>query len=478
MIDNMPMLISLFFLFYSAPSCSSDFLLFIGAGGKEPKAGTIFDDAIKIVGYYAKRTPGITVDVALNGGHRKTEALVENFFSEASSKSAFLESDYIRLIKKYQTKLENNEMKSGDQLMIYIDSHGAQKNGTSKTHKIAASGKRADEFNDLSGANLVNLDELFILRKLAKEKGVKLAIVDASCHSGNTLELADENTCVISSTGPNHYGYGDFSEQFAKGMVKGKNLEEIFLEVRAKDLYAGLPMISTEVGVSVTNTLYEIMTHFLYHFEKKTDKLLPFLQSNSSEYHQCMADSNFNALFEIINTIEKQNTVMKKTLFYMSQYKNVDLGKLKDLLAKYKKSLDLARLKMRELDVARLNQVEVFTKQSYTWRELVTTDFNPLILKMQKRIDSETDELKINLYKEMKTIYVQAENKKNELMKTHPDLVLIPAKEKEIKKLIDSNYFINSAIAKEERKLYTALYKNAQQVEPSANPNPCQNFKI
>ena len=51
-------------------------------------------------------------------------------------------------------------------------------------------------------------------------------------------------------------------------------------------------------------------------------------------------------------------------------------------------------------------------------------------------------------------------------------------KELEIKKLIDSNYFTNASIAKEERKLYSALYKKAQEGLPETQPNPCKNFKL
>lgn len=142
-----------------------------------------------------------------------------------------------------------------------------------------------------------------------------MAIIDTTCHSGSTLALADDNTCVISGTGPNHYSYTNFSQSFTAAMIKGMNLEEIFLQVRAMGYTAGFPMISTYLGQAVNSILYEKITPFLYYSEVSAqgslDLLSPFLQTNHSDYHQCVADKNFVSLIATINLIEELNTITK-----------------------------------------------------------------------------------------------------------------------------------------------------------------------
>lgn len=477
-------------LVLSLPSSAADHLMVIGAGGEPETQDTIFDGAIKNIGDYVKRSPGLKVDVALNGGHPVTETLIAASFPNASSKSGFGESDYKRLLESYVQKLKSNELLSGDQLMIYIDSHGAEKEDKFKSHRIATSGARATDLNTLAGASLVSLDQLSELKVLAKAKGVKMAIIDASCHSGNSLSLADDNTCVISGTGPNHYGYGTFSKNFVASMQKGKSLEEVFLEARAMDTTPGLPMISTQSGLAVTSVIYEKITPFLYHFDNTNDKLSPFLKENSGAYGQCVAEGNYKALVKTINSIEELNTVTKKSLFGTSVVKEVDLTDLKAHLARYKNAMDLVKSKMIELGSDRLKTEENFKakgavgnwttawEQKYTWAELITSDYNKLLSNLQERINAETDEAKLTTYAATKSLYLQAQAKKAELLRTQPDLAGIPAKEVEIKKLIESNYWTTSAIATEERKLYSALYKNSQKSEPNDTRNPCKEFKI
>lgn len=481
-------------------SWSADHLMFIGAGGEKPGEKTMFDDTIKNVGNYVQRSPNLRVDVALNGGydqahretHSATRAIINDVFAKAESKSDFQASDYKRLIKSYINKLNNNQIIEGEQLMIYIDSHGAKKGDSSTTHTIATSEGTPSNLTNLKGAKLVNLDDLKTLKKLAKEKHVKMSIIDMSCHSGNTLELADANTCVISSTGPNHYGYNIFSENFASAMKKGKNLEEIFLEIRATDETSSMPMISTAAGLSVNATIYDKITPYLYNFDSKTDKLMPFLQENSNEYHQCIADQNFNSLIKTINLIEELNTATYKVLWKPVTVKEVDLSKLKELLGQYKNSQDLLRSKMRGLGRDRLKKLEKFnaiatdpesgykgsTDFSYTWDDLLTSDFNKLIQEKQRQINGEKNPAERAGLLAVKALYVQAQSKKEEILRTNADLLIIPVREDDIKNLIDNNDKLSNAIGAEERKLYSALYSKSQKSQQAAQPNPCRDFKI
>lgn len=468
-------------------SCS-DYLMFIGAGGEPTyKQDTMFDDSIKSMSAYTKRNPGIKAEVALDGGHSVTQQIVRNQFSANVKKSDFYETDYKQIIERYKSKLENGEMVSGDQFMIYIDSHGAEKQTQFKTHSIATSASGATNLNTLSGAEVVDLDQLEILKKLAKDKGVKMAIIDASCHSGNTLALADDNTCVISGTGAKHYGYSRFSENFINGMQKGKNLEEIFLETRKVDDTPSLPMISSSAGLAVNSILYDKITPFLYEYSETTDKLTPYLQQNSNEIQMCIANQNFLSLMETINTIEKLNTISRKIFLTTIESKNLDLSHLKNLLLKYKTALDTAALKMRALNIDRLNKIEkisnTFTdgtiwSQDYSWKDILSMDYNKLIGDANTRANREQALDKKAASLGLAAFYAKVKSKKEEILRTNTDLVNIEDKQKDIASAAEATYFTTREIAIEERKLYDALYKKMQLDRPASQSNPCRDFKI
>jgi hypothetical protein len=465
---------------------TKDFLMVIGAGGEAPKRDTIFDDSISNLGSYAQQSPGIFVDLALNGGHAKTEAIMRDSFPKSTMRSDFQDMDYNRLIQKYKTLLENNVMKKDDQLLIYINSHGAQQTADVKTHHIATGEGNVKNLITLEGAKLVDLDQLEVIKNLAKVKGVKLAIVDSSCHSGATQALADDHTCVISSTSKNLYSYFNFSPNFTLGMKKGKNLEDLFLQIRSADDSPAMPMISTPAGVEASTFLEEKITPFLYYFDEDQDKLSPFLRKNSNDYQQCIADENYNSLAQTIDQIEKMNTQASKFLWWTIESKAVDLSTFKTLLLKYKKTLDLLRLKSRELGTERLNREEHFiqrqatypisSNKKYTWQELITTDFTSLIDKTKKRIALETDRFSLADKQGLLAFYQEVSAKKEDVLKMHPDLIQLQEKEKEMKKLAESNYSISAEIAIEERKIYSSLYKNAQKKQPLKSSNPCKDF--
>jgi hypothetical protein len=461
---------------------ATDYLMYIGAGGEdEKKDGTIFDSSIQEMAKYTKRTPNLKFNIALNGGHAKTEAIINKSFQNAETKSQFQASDYERLIQTYKTKLENNEIVSGDQLMIYVDTHGGENNGKFKTHSVASSSGRVNNFDTLSGNSSINLDELEILTKLAKAKGVKMAIVDVSCHSGSTLALADENTCVISSTGPHHYGYTSFSQNFIANMAKGKNLEEIFLKTRSLHTAPALPMISTPAGNEATATLYDKITPFLYYFGKH-DKLSPYLAKNQGERLQCIANTNYNSLLDTINEIEELNTVSRKILWWKRKKKKVDLTNLKNLLEVYKKGIDHVQEKMNDLTTDNLNQKEKFRSTSlaieYSWKSLLTTNFNSLISDLEKRVARETNPSDIEQLNGIISVYTQANARKTELISKQPNLGDLSIKEEKIRNEILANFSNAAAVGVEERKLFSALYQRAEKDQAENKANACKNFKL
>ncbi len=483
--------VTLFSALFIQSALCSDYLLAIGAGGEDPNLPTtIFDSAFKNLSGYVQSSPGLKGDIALNGGHSTTEGIRDSFPSNVG-KSSFYSDDYQRLIQTYKTKLENNEMVQGDQFMIYIDSHGAAKVGNQNTHYIATSGAGASNLKNLEGSKLVDLEQLEVLKKLAKEKGVKMAIVDMSCFSGNTLALADDNTCVISSTGTNHYGYSSFSDNFSEAMKKGKSLEEVFLEVRANHNAPAFPMISTEAGLAMNSLIYDKISEFLFNKAKSTDNLTDYLVDNHSEQKMCIANQKYNSLLKTIDDIEKLNTVTKKSLWgetYTS--KEVDLSNLKNLLQNYKKSLDTAAVKMRELDTDRFNRLEYISAsvqinqytttmdEPFKWKDLINSNYDKIIETFKtKAADPTIDVLTKTETLTALAYYQKAKEKKEEIIKNNPDLLLIPAKQEEIAKSIGDTYDIARDIATEERKLYQTQYKSFQKQKPDTQ-NACQKFKL
>ena len=96
-------LISFVTLCFSLQAHATDYLMFIGAGGEPAKQSTtLFDPTIKNMATYVNRSPELKVNVALNGGHSKTEEIIKNSFPGAESKTNFQESDYKRLIENYK----------------------------------------------------------------------------------------------------------------------------------------------------------------------------------------------------------------------------------------------------------------------------------------------------------------------------------------------------------------------------------------
>lgn len=470
---------------------AEDYLVIMGAGGEGSKEDTIFDSGIRNIANYVKNRPDLKVDVALNGGHPKTEELIRNEFPAGTATSQFKDTDYRRLIAKYKTMLSSDKMKAGDQLMIYIDTHGAEKEAAYKTHRIAvAGGGAATNLNNLQGTTLVALDELEVLKDLAAKKGVRLAIIDQSCHSGNTIKLADENTCVVTSTGPNHYGYTSFGNYFPNNMTKGKSLEQAFLETRNMESAPSYPMISSVEGMNAYNELYEKLTPFLYDYDEKNDKLTPYLMKNNSEAQLCLSDANYKSLMATINSIEEMNTVSKKILWWTQSFKEVDFTELKQLLTDYKTILDQTAIKMRELRAERLDTEEKISVRASNsnyrieyqyhvkWKDLLTTDYDSLIRAMNVRIMAETDNYEKTSLMGTLDFYQKAKARKEELLRTQPDLATVQDKQKEIMQGLTHTNTLSRSIAREERKLFEAMYKQAQKANPDKSKNPCHNFKL
>ena len=238
-------IVLLLFIMVLGSSAQTSHLAIIGGGGEAKGSSTIFDGDLKHISKFARMNPNWITTSSFNGGHSETENIIKSNLNITNE--PFTKNSCEQLIKT-----TNGELKSGDQLLIHINSHGARRDvSTEKTHKIATAESALENYETIGGST-VGLDYLKKLTELANHKGIKLAIIDFSCHSGSTLNIANKNTCVITSTGPNHYGYTGsdqtFTSLFNSKLEKGKSLEEIYLEAREKYFDKSFPMIFSPQG--------------------------------------------------------------------------------------------------------------------------------------------------------------------------------------------------------------------------------------
>ena len=269
----------------SIPNHNKEFY-FMGAGGDPAGDTTIFDKVIQTLGRFSSETTNDwKTTISLNGGHKSTEALISKRFTKADNTGAFTEKNLNDMIADIESKLQDGRLKSGDQLMLLIDTHGAMKTSKEKTHSVALSEGAASELKGLSGAHIFSMDKLQKIIDLAAEKGVKLALMDFSCYSGNTLSLLGNNlnkACLISASGPNQYSYiegldpirsfpsSSFSGKFVESLKAGKNLEELFLTARKGTSDPDFPMISTVEGRETNDFIYNWISPFLNYNQSHT----------------------------------------------------------------------------------------------------------------------------------------------------------------------------------------------------------------
>jgi hypothetical protein len=134
--------------------------------------------------------------------------------------------------------------KAGDEVILFYQGHGAPITYNQDTHNVG-----------LENDEQYNMDLLKNSIKPLLAKGVKVALVDLSCYSGRTQDLADQlpGLCVVSAA-PNNYLVNNstrldnetfFSKQFVNIDTAGLlSIEEHYLKTRIQDTH-NLPQISS-----------------------------------------------------------------------------------------------------------------------------------------------------------------------------------------------------------------------------------------
>lgn len=481
----LPLLTTTIALF--SPLAKADRNLILFGGGGEPRNlnNTIFDNTLTEMDNYLSKNKWKS-SISFNGGHSQTEAMLTMKFSDAVNKTTFTPSNYNTLIKMYENQIKSGEIKSGDQLMIMIDTHGAEKPAGDQglTHQIAVGqGASTTNLNDLSGSSTISLDSLKNLTMLAKEKGIKLAILDFSCHSGNTLPLANENTCVISSTGTKHFGYNTFSESFIQKMKAGKSLEDVFLATRKDTTDNSFPMISTDEGKAINQDFYPAITPYLYYYEKeqRLDKMTDYLLSASTNVGLCQRQSQFDVLLNQLENLRAVNV--------LNANKSMpEIERIKALIVDYKAKQDRYIGMVRDWGTPELSRKEQFVGTAkvgkrtermtgnFTWKELVEGDFDTIIKNVSSAKLGTRDPATQAQFQASIDMHTKARDKQREILSSYPNLKDYKQKFRKAVDEMQGTYTIANKIALEERKLYDNMYNNLRQEKKSSNA--CRSFML
>lgn len=461
-------------------------ILILGGGGEPKGTNTIFDNNLTQLGDYFKSKSWNYSRMAFNGGHSETEEIITRKFTNIGTKSNFTENQYNLLIDDYTDKISRGLIGPGSNLMLYVDTHGGQKEEGQLTHSISLSGAAITDTTTAKGSEVVSMDKLLALRTMARNNGVKLAIIDLSCHSGASQALADENTCVISSTGPNHLGYtgpGTFGDHFVSRLKSGRNLEEVFLEAReVTDYDNGTPMISTPEDRIMNESLYEAITPYLYHANPDGDKLGSYLTKLSQEdltCHMQKREEDFKKINKFISEIEAANRVQRRFLFWTYEEIGMDLSSLKENIKAYKDVQDKMLQELKKTNTRQLQTVETISVAGFmdtpiTLGELFRTNYEEIIAKKDLELLNAPGDADLI---RAKTYFIALKRKKEELAARKPDLFSAARVAANYDKMVESTYNLANRIKRDEKLLYNASYNKVKK-ENAGRSNPCRDFVL
>lgn len=442
-------------------------MVIMGGGGEphknykgQPNEETIFDRSLEALGAYSKN-PHVKTTIAFNGGHEKTEEISRRHFG---IQKPFDSQEFLRMITQYKQKIERGEITNKDQILINILSHGAKKSPGELTHQIAANGVVTD-FNDMAGTSNVSVDALKSLVDVATREGVKLGIIDYSCHSGNTLALANANTCVIASTGPDHFagaGTYAFGTVVSEALKKGRTLEEAYLEARSRFNDVSFPMISSPAGKEVQEKIYTPMTPYLYYHHPNQDKFIPFMEEKVS------AGADSCDLDEGISTIMKE--VQSVSRFQIDKESLDELREFQKAVTEYNSFLKELKEKMRIHGLGEIGKKHKLCSGStcitYSTKEIALGRYEQTI----KFFESQDPKG----YKDQINIARQALVLKEQILRDSPGVKDSARFWSSFPDLQRKTSILESNVGKHQRTLYQLMYQQSQ----ASGPNPCRDFKL
>ena len=222
-------------------------------GGAGDLAENTFTADFKLLSVSAKGY-GWKNQILFNGSHQQDLDEVQKAAGDPTK--GFSDKNLTDSLQQIAKDATANKIKTGDQVLIVIDTHGTP-DSSGKSHKVAC--------ND-SICDLGKLDQTV---RTLEAKGVKVAIVDLSCYSGHSQNLASAKTCVISGTTADDVGWSTFATHFISSIHPGQSLEDVFLTARKQPTSFGLPQISTAAGAMTTATIRNLGSESVVRVDAK-----------------------------------------------------------------------------------------------------------------------------------------------------------------------------------------------------------------
>ncbi|MBO9666716.1 MAG: hypothetical protein J7501_07860 [Bdellovibrio sp.] len=367
-----------------------------------------------------------------DGGHRMSDAIANQLTrgrnAQMTSKNLNDEIDNLN------AKIEKGTLGKDDQLLIALATHGRPRNGQD-THEV-----------DTVGGQF-NLDKLQEVQKLAEAKGVKLAIIDMSCYSGNTLSLASDKTCVVSSATSENVGYNGTGTSLTDQIGKKKNLEQAFLDARQDPrlINPDAPQISTAAGKVAGTATRGLSEGMLIR-----DQLQGSLEANSCEpldkqkFAKLIAD--LKAVSDAANGKKSADPLEGELAQAIQDYNN-----------KRQQALDSFTLSqaLNTKTCAMVNQKEsCFTLSK--WQEMLKNIEQGVPGFKEKWVQGFKEAAKKILSTSEYAQYKEARD-------------AYDTKAKDL-------YTQAAGVAKVERKIYRKIYE--KQSAQSKGPNPCKDFQL
>jgi hypothetical protein len=444
-------------------------MAFMGGGGEPAGATTIFDREVRYVGNFVRRAPAWQTTVSFDGGHSTTEQLVRSNFGAAATN--FTAQTFEDIVARYERQIQNGEITSGDQLMLMINSHGSTTTDQVQTHFIAVTGGTATDLNTLQGARTVSLDRLRRLTQLAEQRGIKLALVDLSCHSGVTQALANSRTCVISSTGPTILGYGAndnvFSARFTDNLRPGRNLEEVFLLARNSTGENSFPMISTPAGRAVQDQLYPLIYRYQTYDHGQT-RNRSFTENLERAFTSGSCDAEpagFQQLLTLVRETEQatnQNfSALRNSLQEYSDFRTGIFDEMRAMGAESARQNRQFCANYRDR-----NNRQYVQCMNYTGLQALSMDIDASAQYFNNRGEP-SDAAFVAILNQVRTW-------RQQLLAQHPRLTEYQSFIQNYPRREQRTMQLAGRVSQEARRLYSTLYSQ----QPNTSSNPCRDFVL
>ncbi len=463
----------------SAQNSQKQLYIIGGAGDPDTRVDTIFDPAFKTILEFLPNSDW-QATVRYDGGHDATKQMLDDNNAIIPDQDSLSAGSFNKALDKMKNQAET--LPPGAQMLVYIDSHGAEKKKGQNiiTHEISVSGSSSD-LNSQSGSKHVNLDGLQDVIAIANKRGVKIAILDMSCHSGNTLALANDKTCVISATAPNLYGYSKFTERFVKKMKTGHNLESIFLSTRLENGDACLPMISTTAGKTLSAQEQSLAGFLTYrdNDDRRINKLSPLI------YKEALSCEGHDSPLSRLQKLKKNLAVAFGNFQNGSQ--DPDLLALQKLVEDYQKlqteienELNMKFPKLDKIETIELNYKEetgqtTTLSNKYDWKNLISTNWEKEVQAFRNQAKKEQNTTKRLNASAMADFLQNCSLKKAEILSKYPDLKNYQNFiDSAVEKIGNSEKMANK-IAAAERQVYQKLYEKESKKSSS---NACKDFVL